>query len=584
MRWRLLACCLVSPFGALAAQGTEDPPVDSSRLAMNAVPCAGQTITDIVIITQPPYTARLPGDLDILRTATRKLHSNTRDKIIRQYLLMDVGDKCNELRRAESERIMRGQRFLVDARIVAYSDPRGGVRLEVETRDEFSLIVEPNITLAAPVLRGLRLGESNLAGDGIYVAAQWRDGGAYRSGVGARYEDYQFLGGRNVLRAFGTRHPQGHDYGVEVLRPYLTDLQRLAWRGNLGGTRTYEGLLSPDVKDNAIMVDRQYQDIGAVGRLGSVGRLRLLGVSISRELVTIADTLVRVTREGFQPSTITDLPGVYHNQDVTRLNALIGLRRLRYARVSGFDALTGVQDLRVGIQTGVLVGRSVGWLGARDRDVFVLGDIYAGYGNQHSYLGMQTLSEARRDRDTDRWEGVLTSGRIAWYLKPAEKQLWLTEVLWSTGTSVRVPYQLTFGDPDGGMHGYARSRTSGAHRLVVRSEQRFRIPSRYRVADFGASVFVEGGKLWAERVPFADHSPVRGSVGIALMAAVPPKSRRMWRVDFAMPVGGDPDAGFEIRFTNADRARTFWRDPRDMQRARERAVPTSIFTWPRNDR
>ena len=584
MRWWLLACCLASPFDALVAQATEDPPVDSSRLAMNAVPCAGQTITDIVVITQPPYTARLPGDLDILRTATRKLHANTRDKIIRQYLLLNVGDKCDELRRAESERIMRGQTFLVDARIVAYSDPRGGVRLEVETRDEFSLILEPKITFGAPVLRGLRVGERNLAGDAIHVSAEWRDGRAYRSGLGARFEDYQFLGGRNVLRSFGMRNPQGHEYGLEMLRPYLTDLQRVAWRGNIGGTRTYDALLSPDVKDNAIRVDRQYQDVGAVVRVGPVGRLRLLGLSISRELVTIADDPVRVTRDGFQPSNLPEFPGLYENRDVTRLNALIGLRRLRYARVSGFDALTGVQDLRVGIQTGVLVGRSVSWLGARDRDAFVLGDVYAGYGNQHSYLGMQTLSEARRDRDTDRWEGVLTSGRIAWYLKPAEKQMWLTEVLWSTGTSVRVPYQLTFGDRDGGMHGYSQSRTSGAHRLVVRSEQRFRIPSRYRVGDFGASVFVEGGKLWAERVPFAEHSPVRGSVGIALMAAVPPKSRRMWRVDFAMPVGGDPDSRFEIRFSNADHTRTFWRDPRDMQRARERAVPTSIFTWPRNER
>ncbi len=30
----------------------------------------------------------------------------------------------------------------------------------------------------------------------------------------------------------------------------------------------------------------------------------------------------------------------------------------------------------------------------------------------------------------------------------------------------------------------------------------------------------------------------------------------------------------------AYRTRTFWQDPVDMRRARERAVPTGIFTWP----
>ncbi|MBC8089914.1 MAG: hypothetical protein H7Z40_21855 [Phycisphaerae bacterium] len=546
----------------------------------NPVPCAGQRITDVIVITQPPYPAQLPGDLDIVRNLTRKLHVNTRDNIVRRYLLMNVGDSCDEVRRAESERIMRQQPFLVDARIVTYPDSRGGVRLEIETRDEFSLMFEPNIGTNGPFVRGMRIGESNLAGAGIYAAAQWRHGEAYRDLLGIRVQDYQFLGGRNVLRLYGTRMPQGHDFGLEVLRPYLTDLQKFAWRGKVGGTQTYEGLLSPDVEGNAIKVDREFQDVGAVGRVGNVGRLRLFGLSISRELVSIDARPVMITKDGFRDPGLTHVPSNYRNQDVTRINALMGLRRLRFVRVEGFDALNGVQDLRVGVQSGFLIGRSVPLLGARDADMFMLGDFYAGYGNERQFLGIQTATEARRDRNKGTWDGVLTSGRIAWYLRPAAKQLTLTEILWSTGTLIRVPYQLTFDDPDGGMHGYGNSRTPGAHRLVVRVEERMRIPSRYSVADFGAAVFVEAGKLWADKVPFAVSDPLRGSVGIAIMAAVPPKSRRLWRVDFAMPVGGDPNAKFEVRFTNADRTRTFWQDPVDMRRARERAVPTGIFTWP----
>ncbi|MEO7361721.1 MAG: hypothetical protein ABI120_15425, partial [Gemmatimonadaceae bacterium] len=455
-----------------------------------------------------------------------------------------------------------------------------GVRLEVVTRDEFSLFVEPKVALGGQIFRGLKIGESNFAGGAVYGALQYASGGAYRDKFGIRFEHYQFLGGRNILRAFATRGSQGLDYTLEMTRPYLTDLQHLAWRGKTGGTQTYERLLSPDIEGSALKVDREFQDVGAVGRVGGIGNLKLVGASLSRELVTIDNKAVLLTREGFRNADSISVPNNYQDLDVTRLNALIGLRQLRFVSVSGFDALTGVQDLRVGVQTGMLIGRSVQWLGARDQDAFILGDIYAGYGNKSSFLGFQTLTEARRDRKANKWDGVLTSGRLAWYLKPAEKQLTLTELLWSTGTSVRVPYQLSFADPEGGMRGYRNSRTPGAHRLVWRTEERIRIPSRYRIADFGAAVFVEAGKLWAGDVPFAVASPIRGSVGLSLIAAVPPKSRRTWRVDFAMPVGGDPNASFEIRISNADRTRAFWTDPADMRRARERAVPTGFFAWP----
>ena len=579
MRLRLLALCCACPWVVGAAQEVPRVPVDTTPAPRGTIPCAGQRITDIVVVTQPPYTTQLPGDLAIISNLTRKLHVNTKDAVVRRYLLLDVGEPCDEVRRAESERIMRAQPIFVDARIIVLPDPRG-VRLEIITRDEFSLFFEPNVALGGPLVRGVKLGESNLAGGGVYGSLQYSNGGAYRDKIGARLEHYQFLGGRNILRAFATRAPQGHDFGLELLRPYLTDLQHFAWRGKIGGTQTYEGLLSPEIEGSALKVDREFEDVGAVGRVGGVGNLKLLGASISRELVTIDNTPVLVTREGFRSADSISFPKNYQNLDVTRLNALIGVRQLRFVRVAGFDALTGVQDLRVGVQTGFLLGHSVQWLGARDQDAFILGDIYAGYGNKSSFLGFQTLTEARRDRKADRWDGVLTSGRLAWYLKPAEKQLTLTEILWSTGTSVRVPYQLSFADPEGGMPGYRNSRIPGAHRVVIRSEERIRIPSRFTVADFGAAMFVEAGKLWAEDVPFAVGSPIRGSVGLSIIAAVPPKSRRTWRLDFAMPVGGDPNAAFEIRFSNADRTRVFWKDPADMRRARERAVPTEIFAWP----
>ena len=153
------------------------PTSSQGRLAVTG--CSGQPISDIVILSQPPFKDRLPAQLEWGRTLARTLHMETRDDVIRGFLLFKVGDACNQIKRAESERILRAQPFIVDARIRAYDDEKGGVRLEVETRDDFTLIVEPRVRTSSPQFRGIRLGDANVNGSAALAAVEWRDGLAY---------------------------------------------------------------------------------------------------------------------------------------------------------------------------------------------------------------------------------------------------------------------------------------------------------------------------------------------------------------------------------------------------------------------
>ncbi len=558
----------------LAAQ---DPTIG----ARTAVRCSGQPISNLVVLTQPPYTDRLPKQLDFVRRGMVKFHTNTQDFVIRQFLLFNVGDACTELARSESERILRVQPYLVDAQIRAYDDGEGGVELEVETRDEFSALFGVRINGETPYLQGITVGESNLAGRAIYSSVSWRNGGPYDDLIGMRLVHNQFMGQRNVARLFGTRRERGHLYGAEVLRPFYTDLQQLAWHAGYGGLRDYVRIVRPDDEGSALGLRREFGDVGAVFRLGEPGRLKLVGASITREQDVVDAMPVRVLIDGFQPDPLADrFPSIFRSASVTRINALAGMRRLSFLRVEGFDALTGVQDMRVGVQSAVTLGRSLQMLGGQDRDIFVRYDVYAGGGSPRSFFGVETLTEARRDATVRAWDGVITSGRLAWYYKPWRNQLTVTSVDWGGGWSVRVPYQLSFADRDGGLLGYRASRDGGAHRAVLRVEQRWLPTPRTTVGDLGLAFFADVGKLWSGDVPFPTTSRVRGTVGVGILAAVPRRSRRLFRMDLGLPVGGDPHAKFEVRFSANDHTRVFWREPLDVNYARERAVPASLFTWP----
>lgn len=583
-------CCIQRTMQAQSATGqnqrstTNDgrrqPPV-SSQGRLPVTGCAGQPISDIVIITQPPFNERLPQDLEWVRRTVRRMHVNTQDEVVRRFLLLKPGDPCNQIKRAESERILRAQPYLVDARIRVYDDEQGGVRLEVETRDDFSLVFAPRVRTESPLFRGLRLGEMNLGGSATMAAVEWRDGLAYNDVLGVRYTDYQFAGGRNELRLEGRRDLFGQRMNLEVVRPYYTDLQRFAWVGAVGGTREPFILQRESLPANAVTVRREYGNVGGLVRVGPVGRLKLIGASITRESERTDSQAVLLTPEGVQPDSFPAATPGFAPQNVLRANLLFGMRAIRFKPVQGFDALTGTQDVRVGVQAGFVLGQSIVVGPARDRDRFVASNIYAGAAGDRWYVGVQGITEARYSLDRNRWENVIGSGRAAWYFRPAVRQTTVLQAEWATGRRMQVPFQLSLADPEGGIMGHRRSWSAGARRTVLRAEQRLVVPTRFNVADVGFAGFVEAGRLWSEStVPYSVDAPWRGAFGVSLLAAVPPSSRRMWRLDLAVPVGNDPFRRFEVRLSGIDRSRNFWRDPRDVAASRERTAPTSLFTWP----
>jgi hypothetical protein len=583
---RALVAALLLLLGGRAAAGQQqggvrpdDPQSSRGRLAVTG--CAGQPISAIVVITAPPFRDRLPRQLEWVRTTVRAAHQNTRARVIRRFLLLKEGDPCNQIRRAESERLLRAQPYLVEARIYVYDDEQGGVRLEVETRDEFSLVAALAVRGTAPVMRAVRVGDANLFGEGMRGALLWRHGGAYRDVLGVDFTDYQFGGSRNELRLMARRLERGQVVRGEVIRPFYTDLQRVAWVASGGGVQEYAQFFRPGQPLLAVDTRRGYGNVGALTRIGPVGRLRLVGASLSHERERFGRAGLQLTPTWLVPDTLGAVIPRYRDQDVVRLNALLGVRALRFVPVQGFDALTGTQDVRVGVQLGLMAGQSLPVPGSADRDQFLSGTLYAGVGGGKSFLAVQANGEGRYDRVARAWDNVVGSGRAAWYFRPAVKQTTVLQAEWGGGWQVRVPFQLSLADRDGGLLGHQRSELPGARRVVLRGEQRLVIPTRFNVADVGLAVFAEGGRLWGDPlVPYSADTPWRGAAGVSVLAAVPPRSRRLWRMDVAVPLGGDPRGQLQLRFTNLDRSRVFWQDPLDVRLARERTAPASLFQWP----
>ena len=558
-----------------AASATNAQPQSLSGLP---VACKGERISRIDIDASPPF--RITGN-NMWQRAGRfaaKEHVTTKDAVIRRYLAMQLGDRCTELRRAESERILRAQPFFADATVLAYDDGRGGVTLSVSTVDEVSLILGVGLGGGRPV-HSFMLGEDNLLGSAIHAETQWKHG-VHRDVYAAKVVDYQFLGRPYQLRLEGGRRELGSDWSTELSHPFLTDLQRVSWRSTAGNSNQYYTFRRPGADPAALKLERSYSDIGGVIRIGPPsGRLALVGGSISFEDESPATTPILVTDSALLPDTSQALINRYTKHQTARLNALWGLRNVNFVRVSGFDALEGTQDLRTGFQLATLLGKGARFLRGNERDWFASSDLYLGMASPISYAALDVSGEGRRDEDGN-WDGILAHGRGALYLKPINRHTFVTDLQWSAGWRQRIPFQLTFADRDGGLRGFRESDVGGARRIVTHIEDRYLIGRRKQVATFAVAGFAEAGKIWAGDSPFGVTTPISASLGLSVLAASPPQSRRTLRADLAFPVRGPRGKGWEARFTVTDVTRAFRIEPRDITNNRERSVPASVFSWP----
>jgi hypothetical protein len=555
----------------------------AQSLEVLPVACKGQIISRIEVHTRPPFEIQGSKLQERFAREITQIHATTNPEIIQRFLALEPGKPCTELRRSESERILRAQPYLADAAVLAFPDEDGTVSISVLTVDEVSLLLGGGGSSKPPYLRKIRIGEANLMGEAVSLDGDWRYNSDFRDAVALRLTDYQLFSRPYQLHLELARRERGQDWAMETSHPFLTDLQRVSWRTTAGSSDEYARFRRLDGSSLFLPFRRAYSDVGGVVRLGHPGRVALVGASLSyeRELPGETPVLIDELTGKLEPEPGTPLEGRYQSHHTTRINAILGVRDVSFIQVSGLESLDGPQDMRKGIELATLIGNGIEAFGSREQDTFVSADLYTGFGTPSAFAGLDVLAEGRKPQGDQEWDGILASGRAVGYLKPASAgHTIVADAEWSAGWRQRVPFQLGLADRTGGPLGYRRSTLAGGRRIVTRLEDRILLGHVKQFATIGVAPFVNTGELWEGDAPFGSNTGMKWSTGISLLASVPPRSQRLWRVDLAIPMNRDHGARWSIRLTSHNFTRMFWKEPADVDHNRERAIPTSIFNWP----
>lgn len=544
------------------------------------VACRGQRIDSITVDAQAPTVTGLRR-VPVIGQVVRETHVVTRADVIRGYLLLHVGQPCSELRRAESERILRAQPFIADATIEILRNDRGGVDVDVQTIDESSIVLSGAVASEAPTIRAIKGGSGNLSGLGVSTTASWRHQPFYDDRLELKISDYQFAGRPNVLSLSIIREPLGRDDRAELTLPFRTDIQRYAWRTLIGESRGHAAFTPRDSGRLLLGYAREYAEAGGIARIGPPGKLSLVGLSLTNERAYPDTSAELMGPFGFRFDTAALFAGRFRETRAARINALIGLRGIRYMRVRAFDALRGIQDIPLGLQFGMLVGRGIHAFGANSRDVFIASDVYVGVGAPRLAYQLQLQGEGRRTLGVKDWDGLVGSARLTRHSRPSDTRTRIVTVEWSGTSRALVPHALSLGVRDGGMRGFRDAPTVGGRRAIFRFDEQQYLGSPFDFGDLGVSLFSDVGRLWAGDVPYGTTTPMRVTLGGSVLLAVPMRSTRMWRLEGAVPLNREPGgSAWEVRLSHRDITTFFWREPVDVDAARSHAVPASIYNWP----
>ena len=525
--------------------------------------CEEGVVSSIIVDNRPVFdTAELPegSRLGPLYRFGNALHVTTRPSFVRRELLLSEGECFDSELMAESGRILRNYGFFDDAHLTVEQAPDGSRVVSVTTRDQWTTKFDLGLALDQGLqLERLQLAEENLLGRGLLAQVFMR--------LRREQRDFGFQVGEP--RLLGTRADASFTWGRSRVGRFLTEAITYPFVGETGRWAFRQSISSEDevfsystgesagVTHVLLPMEIDAAELSLATRLGRPGALTLLGIGASHHRLAASDYEggVEVVHDSDFNESSAAPDGVrtailerLAPYATTRINFMLGRRNLRFERVSGLDALRGEQDVGLGVDAGLTVGRSLGsWPADGYRpDTFLKLGLASGWRLRDSYFFLNAAAEGRRVVDQDgggpaaEWIDSFGEVDLLAYLRASasSRATFLLRAAASGGRAREVPFQLTLGGRDG-VRGYREEAFPGSERVLLTAESRlgFGWPLPHYV-DTGITLFADAGRIWSGDVPFGTDSDWRSSLGFGLRFGFPAGTPRAARIDVAFPLGG----------------------------------------------
>lgn len=511
-------------FSTGVALAADSPPI-ISRIKIRA--------TDIFDFETKPYLDKFPY------TWINALHIRTREEIIRQELLFDVGDPLDLYLVRETERNLRALSFVRAARIARFPQRDGTVVLVVHTSDSWT--TEPQLNLGGTnrvdeIELGFR--EKNLLGSGKTLQFLYKRS-PDRSEREYSYYDPRLFHSRWQLRTELIDHTEGNERNISLDHPFFSADTPWSLRATHRRVDDTIGQFENSVRVSEFQRLEETGEvyggikIGGGRRVVSHGGLRYKNVSQNFERIS-----------GTHPNR-----GIPASQHLQTIFADFDITRNKFVELTKIEKMTRVEDFNLGPTLIVSPGISPRAFTGR-RDVTQLESAYEQrfLPNDGHFVQTRLTASARNPFEIAENRRYLAMGK--YYYRDLPRQTLVTHMRVEWGDRLDADNHILLGN-DNGLRGYKKEDFVGSKSFLFNIEDRFFfIDELFHLVSVGAVAFYETGYAWSrgDRPKFSD---LRGDLGAGLRLGLTKSSNEVIvRVDVAYRLqrGGSDTSHFVVSF------------------------------------
>ena len=480
------------------------------------------------------------------------VHMRTRSDYLRSELLVAEGGCFNEVALAASVRNLRDLDFI--ARVEADSRllPDSTIAVRVETWDEWSTQAGVDFDIENSFqFKGFNVAEKNALGRGLRASFRYRSF-RERKDKSFTLASVRFLGTRAQASVSGGTTRTGSFLRQDLSQPFATEAGALSFQSRVqyedrehpwltGDRDGVSHLLLPLTDRSAYVLARR--------RLGVPGRITVLGGELDVLRRTRSGAVRQVAGFDFDGATpaADSLALRLRPQDApdshVRVGASLGVRRIRFTTATGLDLLSGVQNVALGSELIVTLGRTLGSWGTSRTDSYARMEGYASGAWGPLLANVSAAGQGRRLDGSagpagSRWRDLAVVGQALLYAQPPPVglQTMVTGVSFNLRRNLKQPYQVALGG-EGGVRGYREDDLPTGSTVVLFAEERVNLPWFHPAVGLGLTAFADWGRGWAADVPFGQDTGWRGSIGGGLRFGFPAGSGTVTRLEVAWPLG-----------------------------------------------
>jgi len=538
----LLRCCFALLF--LSRSVLADPEDMNSQstadirsaglLSASTLETRGATIGQILIENNNIFDLANPEENSWIYRLANKAHIKTRPNVIRQQLLFESGDAYSGQQLEETERILRGNRYLKDAVIEPVAYENGIVDLRVVTTEVWTLV--PSISFGrkgGQNNESARIREQNLFGTGISIGARY-ESNVDRDSASVEFSDSQLGKSWIGLYANFAKNSDGYTRILNLNRPFIS----LDSRG-AGGLELLEDERVVRLYDRGESMSefrnrkRSYEAYGGWSRGLLNGGTRRYIAGLGYE------------DNQFSPAMDSAIPALVMPKDRKFVYPFIGVEYLqdKFEKTINQDQINRTEDRFLGTRLSARVGVARTTFGSSQNSLLFSAQAQRGFGRSD---GTSLFLESDLGA---RWENgqvsnlVLAAG-ARYYNRRSDKRLLYVSLSGIYGKGLDTDTQILLGG-DNGLRGYPLRYQNGDKSMLLTIEQRyFTNWYPFRLFNVGGAVFFDAGRTWGSSFAGTTSLGLLKNIGFGLRIG---NSRsglgRVIHVDVAFPLDGERNIG-----------------------------------------